>query len=585
MNAHGSDTPDSTKTGGETPVRQRLEALLATIYPAGETAWLMGELESRLSRGDGQAERPVPKPIDEADVVLITYGDSILAPGAAPLTALKTFLEGPAGGLFSAVHVLPFYPWTSDDGFSVTDYRAVDEKLGTWAEIAELAEHHDLMADAVVNHISAESAWFEAFRECREPYVEYFLTRDPAEDLSAVTRPRATPLLTPVETAQGVKHVWTTFSADQVDLNYASPKVFLEVADLMLFYVEQGARLIRLDAIGFIWKEPGTTCMHLPQAHGIIQAIRMILDHVTPGTILITETNVPHADNISYFGDGTNEAHMVYQFPLPPLVLHAFLNGDGTKLKSWLAALEPAPGDATFFNFLSSHDGVGLRPVEGLLEKAEIDAMVAHVRAVGGQVSMRSTPAGESPYELNTTYLDGLSRPGDSDAVIAARMMAAQSILVALAGVPAIYVHSLLGSRNDLEGLARTGRARSINRAKIDMPGLEADLARPDSLRSLVLEGHRALLANRRALSAFHPKAAQQVLPAAPGVFALLRGEGAEAVCALVNLTDAPQEVEVPQAGAPFTAMLDPVAPGAPEPLTETVLTLPPYAVRWLTAG
>ncbi|QDL94662.1 DUF3459 domain-containing protein (plasmid) [Paroceanicella profunda] len=565
-------------------MRQRLEALLATIYPAGQTAWLMGELEGRLARGNHAASRPAPKQIDESDVVLITYGDSVLDGDTVPLTALKAFMEGPAQGMFSAVHVLPFYPWTSDDGFSVTDYRAVDAKLGGWAEVADLAAHHDLMADAVVNHISAESAWFEAFRAGEEPYTGYFSTRDPAEDLSAVTRPRATPLLTPVETASGVKHVWTTFSADQVDLDYANPQVFLEVADLMLFYVEQGARLIRLDAIGFIWKEPGTSCMHLPQAHGIIQAIRMILDHVAPGTILITETNVPHADNISYFGDGTNEAHMVYQFPLPPLVMHAFLNGDGTKLKSWLSTLEPAPGDATFFNFLSSHDGVGLRPVEGLLDKAEIDAMVEHVRAGGGQVSMRATPTGESPYELNTTYLDGLSRPGDSAQTIAARMLAAQSILVALAGVPAVYVHSLLGSRNDTEGLARTGRARSINRAKLDRAALDADLANPTSLRARVFAGHRALLDLRRSLPAFHPKAAQEVLESAPGVFALRRGAGEDAVCVLVNLTDAACDVPLPQAAAGFARLLDPTGVEALSGAPGATIALPPYGVRWLTA-
>lgn len=572
------DMTDGATEMPETPAA-RLEALISGIYPPEQAAFLTEELGARMQAGPARD----PRPLDQRDTVLITYGDSISTPGSAPLATLDAFLKGPAEGLFSAVHILPFYPYSSDDGFSVIDYRAVNPALGDWADVRAIADHHDLMADAVVNHISAESDWFAAFRRGEAPHVDYFTTCDPSEDLSAVTRPRATPLLTPVETDTGVKHVWTTFSADQIDLNYAEPKVVLEVVDLLLFYVSQGARMIRLDAIGFIWKEKGTTCMHLPQAHALIQAMRLVLDAAAPGTILITETNVPHKDNISYFGDGTNEAHMVYQFPLPPLVLHAFHTGDVGKLRGWLADLDPAPGDATFFNFLSSHDGVGVRPVEGILSTEDVAAMADRVRAGGGRVSMRSLPDGsESPYELNATYMDALAHPGDGDATRARRLMAAQTILVSVAGVPAVYVHSLLGTRNDLAGMEETGRARSINRKRLDLDTLGAELARADSLPAMTLAGHRNLLAARRARPGFAPKAAQQVLDLDPRVFSILRGTDAARTLVLVNVSDQPVTLPRPAEAAGLDSWTDPVD-GTTVAAADTI-SLAPYGTLWLSA-
>ncbi len=459
-------------------------------------------------------------------MLLITYGDQIQAEGTPPLCVLDETLQDPIGGVINGVHILPFFPYTSDDGFSVVDYRQVNPAWGTWADVRQLSAHFRLMFDAVVNHISQASSWFQAFKRSDDPYCDYFIVVDPKADLSSVVRPRTLPLLTPVETSGGSKHVWTTFSADQIDINYANPSVLLEVLDILLFYVEQGAQLIRLDAIGFMWKEMGTTCIHLPQTHALIRLMRAVLDQVAPHVLLVTETNVPHAENISYFGDGANEAQMVYNFTLPPLTLHAFLTGDATRLTHWAASLNTPSDQTTFFNFLASHDGIGLRPLEGILSIGEIEMMAERVVAHGGRVSYKANSDGSrSPYELNIVYFDALNNPvADEPASTQIdRFLAGQAILLALRGVPGIYVHSLFGSRNWEEGVAQTGHNRTINRRKFQRDELLSLLSEPTSVPHGVFTRYKHLIECRIHEAAFHPTAPQAVLDVHPTLFVLLR--------------------------------------------------------------
>jgi sucrose phosphorylase len=461
-------------------------------------------------------------------------------------------------GIISRVHILPFYPYSSDDGFSVIDYWQVDPSLGEWDDVARLGQSFRLMFDAVINHISRHSRWFEGFVRGEAPYTDYFITVDPGTDLSQVVRPRALPLLTPVETAGGAQHVWTTFSDDQIDLNYANPLVLLEIIDLLLAYVEQGAEVIRLDAIAYLWKEIGTTCIHLPQTHRVVKLFRAVLDAVAPGVILITETNVPHEENISYFGDalpggGTDEAQMVYQFPLAPLVLHAFHTGDARPLTEWARDLEMPPS-ATFFNFIASHDGIGVRPAEGLLSAEQIQSLVDCTLAHGGQVSYKTNADGsKSVYELNITLYDFLNDPNQPQLEIdVSRFLASQAIMLSLAGVPGIYVHSLFGSRNCYACVEQTGRARSINREKFNRAALEAQLTEPTSVQHQVFQGYRRLLSVRRGLAAFHPNGEQRVLDLGDAFFALLRtppntvsqSEGESVLC-LVNVSSESRAVQI----------------------------------------
>ena len=332
---------------------------------------------------------------DQRDVLLVCYGDQVQAPGRPHLQTLLDFLTAyDLPRSLRQVHLLPFFPSSSDDGFAVIDYRAVEPELGTWNDISELGRHFELMFDLVINHVSVSSLWFQNYVKGEPPYDRFFLEVDPGADLSRVVRPRSSPLLTSVPTDRGVRHVWMTFSADQVDLDYHNPDVLLEMIGVLLLYLQRGARLIRLDAIAYLWKELGTSCIHLRPTHVVVKLLRDLVDAVAPGTLLITETNVPHAENVSYFGDG-DEAHLVYQFSLPPLLLEAFVSEDATVLCDWLERLEPARPGTTYLNFTASHDGIGVRPLEGLLPGERIARLVDAVRQRGGLVSTRRLANGE----------------------------------------------------------------------------------------------------------------------------------------------------------------------------------------------
>jgi sucrose phosphorylase len=511
---------------------------------------------------------------------------------APPLRTLADFLDAELADCVSGVHILPCFPYSSDDGFSVIDYTRIDPALGDWADVARLGRRYRLMFDFVANHISQESTWFQAYRRGEAPYDSFFIETDPAVDLSQIVRPRALPLLTPVETSRGLRHVWTTFSADQIDLNYGNPDVLLAMTEVLLHYVAHGTEIIRLDAIAYLWKEIGTPSIHLPQTHAVVKLWRAALDAVAPNVLLITETNVPHADSISYFGrpqgdtGHTDEAQLVYNFALAPLMLHAFLSGDASMLSAWAATLQPPAAGASFFNFIASHDGIGVLPARGILSDADVQQLVERTLTHGGQVSMRSLPDGSrTPYELNITLYDFLNPPGrpDPDAD-AARFLASQAILLALAGVPGIYVHSLLGSRNCQTCLAETGRARSLNRQKFSLAGLLSLLDDPNGHQRQVFDGYRRLLRVRRGQPAFHPASGQQVLAGDPALFTLLRGAGLDAplVCS-VNVSDRPATLCLAAADLPYAAWRD-LFSGEIYALTGGSLSLPmaPYQTRWL---
>ncbi|EOY5727369.1 sugar phosphorylase [Enterobacter bugandensis] len=446
---------------------------------------------------------------DEKDVVLITYADQFSAKGEKALPVFTRFYNEWLARTFSHVHLLPFYPWSSDDGFSVIDYHNVAPETGTWQDVADLKQSASLMFDFVCNHMSAKSEWFANYLAQKPGYEDFFIAVDPETDLSAVTRPRALPLLTPFTLHDGsVRHLWTTFSDDQIDLNFASPQVLIAMVDVLLHYLAEGARYIRLDAVGFMWKIPGTSCIHLEQTHCLIQLFRAITEAVAPGTVIITETNVPHKDNISYFGDGENEAQMVYQFSLPPLVLHAVHRQDVNALCQWAGSLALPSTKTTWFNFLASHDGIGLNPLRGILPESEILALVEKLQQEGALVNWKNNPDGtRSPYEINVTYLDALSAQNSSDDERIARFILAHAVLLSFPGVPAVYIQSILGSRNDYEGVERLGYNRAINRKKYTAGQVDLELNNKNSIRHKIYSRLSAFIAIRRGESAFHPDA------------------------------------------------------------------------------
>ena len=573
--------------------RSEMLAHLAALYGEDVGRAAFERLRALLDRYRSFPSPSIRDGLTQRDSILITYGDQVREPEIPPLRTLADFCERHLAGWVAGIHLLPFYPWTSDDGFSVTDYRAVDPALGTWDDVAHMGRRFRLMFDAVVNHISAHSAWFQAFLRHDPQYRDYFIAVEGAPDLSQVVRPRALPLLTRFTTPSGEKAVWTTFSDDQIDLNYRNPNALLEIIGVLLFYVSRGAEFIRLDAIAYLWKEIGTPCIHLPQTHRVIQLFRAVLDEVAPHVLLITETNVPHADNVSYFGDGTNEAQLVYNFALPPLALHTFRTGSARSLSAWAAGLAFPSQRTTFFNFLASHDGIGLNPVRGILPPSDIDALVQQALAHSGLVSYKHNPDGaQSPYELNINYFDALSNPNGGEPVETQidRFIAAQAIMLSLIGVPGIYFHSLFGSRGWPEGARQTGRNRTINRQKLERAELERELADPNSLRRRVFSRYVRLLKARAASPAFHPHGSQRVLDCGETVFALLRlsPDGGDRALCLLNISNQAQSVEVDfeDAFGPAPAggwLVNLITGRRFNPRRKSPLRLRPYQVLWLT--
>lgn len=481
--------------------------------------------------------------LDETTSYLITYGDSFIRSGEAPLRTLADVLHRSVEGTVSDVHLLPMFPWTSDDGFGVVDHRRINPGLGTWHDVEALGRDHVLMFDFVANHVSASCPWFRGWLAGNPRYADYFIAPGTDFDTSRVVRPRTTPLTHPFPRPDGTTvSAWTTFGPDQVDVNAANPAVLVDLTDVLLGYLARGATTVRLDAIGYLWKESGTTCIHQPGTHAVIKMWRAIVDDAAPGARILTETNVPHAENVTYLGDGSDEAHMVYQFALPPLVLHSFVSGSSQRLSTWAGALERPDGDATWFNFLASHDGIGMRPAEPLLSVAEREELVERTLAVGGAVSHATAPDGShSVYELNVSYLDALAGPdlADDPERVARRALAAHALLLSLVGVPAIYYHSLFGSSHDIAGMRESGSSRRINREQLNADTVLDELT-DSPRRRLILEGMKELLGARSLQRQFSPRSPQVVLDLGTEVFAVRRGEPGRSVLAVVNVSGRP---------------------------------------------
>jgi glycosidase len=515
---------------------------LSQIYNADIAARVAPRLQNLVEQYRRRISKPVCEGLTERDSFLITYADQVRQSGESPLKTLRGFCNSHLQDMISGIHILPFFPWSSDDGFSVMDHRAVDPSLGSWQDIQQIGNSFRLMVDGVINHASVQGNWFRAFLRDEGPYRDYFLTVEDDPDLSQVVRPRTLPLLTEFHTSSGKRRVWTTFSIDQADLDFHNPAVLLEIFDILLMYIERGAQFVRLDAIAYLWKEIGTTCIHLPQTHTIIQLLRAILDEIAPHVYLITETNVPHPDNISYFGNGFNEAQLVYNFALPPLVLHTFRTGDSSVLSQWASELDLPSERTAFFNFLASHDGIGLNPARGILPPADVEALVDQALAHDGLISNKHNPDGtQSPYELNINYFDALSDPNSDEPLEMqiARFLAAHAIMLSLRGVPGIYFHSLFGSRNWREGVQTTHRNRTINRQKLERSSLERELADHSSLRSQVFGRFRRLLLLRASSAAFHPNSEQSILNVGREVFGVLRQsfDGRQRMLCLQNVS------------------------------------------------
>lgn len=558
-------------------MKEKINQLLNDVYADAFSAAHREALFTAIDRSKSLIAQQRKQGWDESDVVLITYADQFHHAEQKPLAVFNQFYQKWFKSVFSHVHLLPFCPWSSDDGFSVIDYHRVAPESGDWNDIAELKTQTKLMFDFVCNHMSAKSEWFNNYLQQKPGFENFFIEMDPETDLSAVTRPRALPLLTPFTLSDGsVRHLWTTFSEDQIDLNYACPEVLLAMVDVLLHYLLQGADYIRLDAVGFMWKTPGTSCIHLEKTHLLIKLFRAIADAVAPGTVIITETNVPHKDNISYLGNGSDEAHMVYQFSLPPLVLHSVHSQDATALCRWAQSLTLPSDKTTWFNFLASHDGVGLNPLRGILPEDDILQLVDKLQQQGALVNWKNNPDGSrSPYEINVTYMDALSRQDDNDDERLARFTLAHAILLTFPGVPAVYIQSIMGSRNDYAGVEKLGYNRAINRQKYDAAEIEQQLSASGSLRSRAYHILSQLIVLRRQHKAFHPDSQFTIQTLNPSVLLITRtANDGEEITALFNISDKEQHVDANVQGG-----FDLINKHA---VMDTSVTLRPWQVTWI---
>jgi len=557
---------------------QKVKQLLSEIYGEKTGQAALDRLQPIIEKFAGQ-KRKKKEYFSQEDVVLITYGDSLKKERQAPLATLHEFANHCLKDAISSIHFLPFFPYSSDDGFSVMDFFEINPALGSWENVNDIGSDFQLMLDYVVNHFSSKSHWFDNYLSGKKGFEDFAIEVDPSVDLSMVTRPRSLPLLSEFTKANGRRvNLWTTFSADQIDFNFASLNVLARMTEVLLFYVRQGARIIRQDAIAYLWKEIGTTCIHLPQTHAVVKLFRAILDLVAPEVMIVTETNVPHAENVSYFGNGRDEAQMVYNFTLPPLLFYSFVKEDATVLTDWARGLQLESPDNTFFNFTASHDGIGVRPLEGILPPQALNDLIEVVNTNGGQVSYKRNPDGtDSPYELNITYVDAIL--ADEKSTRADRFLASQAIQYALPGVPATYIHSLLGSRNWTEGVRKTGRARTVNRQKLQAEDVIKELEDPKSFRSRVFYPYIDLIKTRKKQPAFHPNADFEILEIDNRIFAIKRITPNQVIYALTNISSSWVEVSIPEMKS--------------SPLMQDLLTeaefdarrfrLSPYQYIWLT--
>lgn len=559
---------------------QKIKDLLVSVYDKTINPSLMDAFILKIEQAKKNHLPARKKGWDEKDVVLITYADQFHSNNQKTLSTLDLFYRHWLKNSFSHIHLLPFYPWSSDDGFSVIDYHEVAPDSGDWQDIARLNQSTKLMFDFVCNHISAKSSWFQGYLAGKPEYQNFFISVDPETDLSAVTRPRALPLLSPFIMADGSQqHIWTTFSDDQIDLNFANPQVLFAMVDVLLHYLQEGAVYIRLDAVGYMWKMPGTSCIHLEKTHQLVKLFRAVVDEVAPGTVIITETNVPHKDNISYLGNGFDEAQMVYQFPLPPLVLHAIHTGSALALSQWAGSLAATDkGNTTWFNFLASHDGIGLNPLRGILPEEEILRLVANLQEEGALVNWKNNPDGtRSPYEINVTYMDALNSRNSNDELRLARFILAHAILLAFPGVPAIYVQSILGSRNDYDGVERLGYNRAINRQKYNLVEIENELAGGNKLRQQVYQQLSHLISVRRSQTAFHPDSTFTAQDSNEKVLVIERNSAqGDKILALFNLSNEIQPFEL--AGNHYHELLT-----NHEINGDQTIDIQPYQVLWLS--
>ena len=571
----------------QTPREETLRRLLRDLYPeessvdSQELSSQLLQILSQISR-DSDVQGSLERWCGD-DALLITYADSVMDDGVSALQSLTGFVNRHLGSFASVIHVLPFLKSTSDGGFAVASHDQLEERFGDWSDLSALAAGRRLMADLVLNHVSASHPWVQQFLRDQEPGRSCVLAAGPDSCWNQVVRPRSSALFTQLSGPNGRRQVWTTFGPDQVDLDWASPQVLLGFTRLLQRMALHGVRWLRLDAVGFIWKQPHTSCIHLPQAHQLVELLRLLLEQICSDGVVVTETNVPEQENLSYLRTG-REAHLAYNFPLPPLLLEATVSGRADLLNDWLCRWPQLPHQTGLLNFTACHDGIGLRPLEGLMSDQRRLRLLIGCEQRGGLISHRRLSDGvEVPYEINISWWSAMADGGIDPAHLQReRFLLTQLLVMALPGVPAFYLPALMATPNDLARFRRTGQRRDLNRPQFRTEALERRLQDPDSDLTAVLAKLRQALAVRASLPPLHPDADLTVLSQGRLDRVILRrAREGQTLLAVHNMTSSRLTLRLSRYGEAEDAVWTDCLSG--EVLhTNRLHSLEPYAVHWL---
>lgn len=555
---------------------------LNIIYPKSNNTHLTNKIFSIFFEKKSPKQYVIQNRWDESDVALITYLDTFYNNDEKNIQTLEQVLNTYLQDNVSIIHLLPFFPYSSDDGFAVIDYLKIKKGLATWSDIKKLSLKYKIMADLVINHCSSQSEWFQQFLNNQLPGKNYFLDYKDKFDTSKIVRPRSHDLLQIFKTKKSEKFVWCTFSRDQVDLNFKNQDVLIEFLKIIKFYLDQGISILRLDAVAFLWKKLGTNCINLNETHEVIKLFRLLLDASSQKTFLITETNLPNKENLDYFGNG-NEAQLIYNFSLPPLILYSMLYGNSTILRKWLMSMPPPMEGTTYFNFIASHDGIGIRPAEGLISEKNIKAILRRMKEFGGEVSYRKVENKNKPYEINIALIDALKGTIDNlDNFQIERFICAHAIMLSLEGIPAIYVHSFFGTENDYSGMQSTKQKRSINRKRYDLKDLRNKMNKK-TINSTVLKQLNSLISIRKKQPAFHPNATQFTLNLGEKIFALWRQcqNRKQSIFVLCNITSQKQPVDLNEINLIFNKnWIDLISN---KKIESKKISLKPYQTMWIS--
>ena len=530
---------------GQNKIEKKLRNIYHSLHSKIEIDQYSKEI-TQIIKKFNKKNKKKNKLISEKTSIIICYGDSVFDSKQKYLIkGFQNFYQKRLKNYFNTVHFLPFYPSSSDSGFAVKDHYKIDSRIGTWSNISNFAKKNDVMADIVINHSSARGLWFRNFLKDKKPGKNYFLTVNTKFNTSKVVRPRDHELLKKINIFKKTEYLWRTFSPDQLDLNFKNPVVLLRFIKIMINLVNHGVTIFRLDAIAYLWKESGTKCINLKQTHEIIKLFRLICSLLNVKTILVTETNLPEKENLSYFGK-KDEANWIYNFSLSPLLIHAFLFENSSYLSRWSKQLPSTKLGNNYLNFIASHDGIGMRPAEGILNKKSTRDLLIRLKKNGSKFSYRKIKGkSKKVYEANITVFNALKKSNiDKEGKFYfERYISAHAIMISFEGVPAVYFNSLFGTSNDEAKYIITGNNRDINRYRWNQKHILNQLKNSKSKQSIFYKSLTNLLSIRTKQKAFHPNASRTTLNMGSKIFCFQRKsiDKKQSIICLTNLSSKAQ--------------------------------------------